>query len=183
MKQNLSSALILALIICTVAVFTPGQQQYSGGQVVSISNVPHVIVDTAPTTAVTGTFFQGTQPVSLAALPALVAGTAKVGITYPFTSCGTTAFSKPLQAMPTSATAIAVATTCLLSIDISNTTGGALTVTITDNQGSPITWLNAVSMAAGETRSYNFPNGKNFTTGIKVTASGAGITYSAEGLQ
>lgn len=33
---------------------------------VFIGNIPHVIVDSAPTTAVTGTFFQATQPVSLA---------------------------------------------------------------------------------------------------------------------
>ena len=39
----------------------------------------HVVVDTMPTVAVTGTFFQATQPVSLAALPTLAAGTNAVG--------------------------------------------------------------------------------------------------------
>jgi hypothetical protein len=41
--------------------------------------VGHVTVDAAPTTAVTGTFWQATQPVSVAALPALAAGTAVIG--------------------------------------------------------------------------------------------------------
>jgi hypothetical protein len=41
--------------------------------------IGHVIVDAAPTTAVTGTFWQTTQPVSLAALPALAAGSNVIG--------------------------------------------------------------------------------------------------------
>lgn len=51
----------------------------SGTQAVSLATLPaltagsavigHVVVDTAPTTAVTGTFFQTTQPVSLASAP------------------------------------------------------------------------------------------------------------------
>lgn len=41
--------------------------------------IGHVIVDTAPTTAVTGTFFQATQPVSIATAPVLVAGSAIIG--------------------------------------------------------------------------------------------------------
>ena len=38
-----------------------------------------VSIATMPTTAVTGTFFQGTQPVSVSALPALTAGAAVIG--------------------------------------------------------------------------------------------------------
>lgn len=41
----------------------------SGPVSVSVGNIPHVVVDTAPTTAVTGAFFQATQPVSLATAP------------------------------------------------------------------------------------------------------------------
>jgi hypothetical protein len=49
----------------------PGTQPVSGSVTATQatgSNL-HVVVDTAPTTAVTGTFFQATQPVSAAALP------------------------------------------------------------------------------------------------------------------
>lgn len=66
-------------------------QGVAGGtpQPVSLATLPalpagaavigHVIVDSAPSTPVTGTFFQATQPVSLATLPALVAGAAVIG--------------------------------------------------------------------------------------------------------
>jgi hypothetical protein len=180
---------------CLVVV---AQQQFSGGQAVTVSNFPGtqpvsgtfwqatqpVSIASMPSTPVTGTFWQATQPVSgTVSVNALPAGTAKIGTTYPYTSCGTTAFTKALQAMPTSSTAIASSTTCLLSLQVSNTTGGSLTVTVSDNQGTPINFLNGVTILAGESRQYNFPNGANFTTGIKVQASGAGITYAAEGLQ
>jgi hypothetical protein len=181
------SKLVVFLIVASIALGSVyaalAQQQYSGGQAVTISNVPHVIVDTAPTTPVSGIFWQSTQPVSLVSLPALAAGANKVGVTYPYTSCGVTPFTKALQAMPTSSTAIATATTCLLTLDMSNTSGGALTVTVSDNQVTPINFLNAVTMVAGEYREFSWPNGKSFISGIKVQASGAGMTYSAEGLQ
>ena len=45
-----------------------------------------VSLATAPTTPVTGTFFQATQPVSLATLPALTAGTASIGTIVPVTA-------------------------------------------------------------------------------------------------
>lgn len=186
MKRSRTKFFLGAVVLITLVAMglwaTP-QQQQSGGQAVTISNVPHVVVDTAPSTAVTGTFWQATQPVSLSALPALVAGTAKIGVTYPYTSCGTTSFTIALQAMPTSSTAVAAATTCILGMDISNTSGGSLTVTVSDNQGTPINWLNAVTLLPGETRTYNFSNGRKFTSGIKVQASGSGVTYSLEGLQ
>ncbi len=58
----------------------PATQPVSGS--VSVSNFPAtqpVSLATAPTTPVTGTFFQTTQPVSLATLPALTAGAAVIG--------------------------------------------------------------------------------------------------------
>src|ERR1700722_20409493 len=96
-------AVIVGLFLVGLLGGVFAQQQFSGGQSVSISGaLPaganaigsvtatqatgsnlHVAVDSAPTTAVTGTFFQGTQPVSLATAPALVASTAKIGETYP----------------------------------------------------------------------------------------------------
>lgn len=172
------------IVLAAIGIGNP-QQQFSGGQSVTVSNIPHVVVDTAPTTAVTGplTDTQLRATAVSVSLPALAAGTSKIGITYPYTSCGTTAFTKSLQAMPTSSTAIASSTTCLLGFDVSNTSGGSLTVTVTDNAGTPINWLNAVTLLAGETRTYQFAGGKSFASGIKVQASGSGITYSAEGLQ
>jgi hypothetical protein len=69
----------------TVAV-----SNFPGTQAVSLASLPalatgtnvigHVVVDTAPTTPVTGTFWQATQPASLASLPALAAGTNVIGV-------------------------------------------------------------------------------------------------------
>jgi hypothetical protein len=170
------------------------QQMQSGGQAVTVTSGTVSATqsgtwtvqpgNTANTTAWKVDGSAVTQPTSLASLPALAAGTAKVGVTYPYTSCGTTAFTSALQAMPTSSTAVAGATTCLLLLNISNTTAGALTVTVSDNAGTPVNFLNAVTLNAGETRTYAFaPGGAKFTSGIKMLASGAGITYTAEGLQ
>lgn len=189
-KSQVRKWAIVALLLVAVTAYgvaTVPQQQQSGGQSVSVTNVPHVIVDTAPSTVVTGPLTDAqlrasAVPVSFTQ-QALPAGTAKVGVVYPYTSCGTTSFTKALQAMPTVSTTIASATTCVLVFDISNTSGGSLTVTVSDNAGTPVNWLNAVTMLAGETREYSWPNGKNFASGIKVIASGAGITYSVEGLQ
>lgn len=170
------------------------QQMYSGGQAVTItsgtvtvqqSTASSLKVDLSGTnanaTALKVDPSAVTSPVSLAALPALVAGTAKIGITYPYTSCATTAFTEALQAMPTSSTAITTTTTCILQLTVSNTSGGALTVTVSDNQGTPVNFLNAVTLNSGETR--NYPAIGKFTSGIKVQASGTGITYSLEGVQ
>jgi hypothetical protein len=178
------SVLVFAVTIGSWLGKLKAQQMQSGGSAVTISNIPHVVVDTAPTTAVTGTFWQATQPTSLASLPALAAGTAKIGVTYPYTSCGTTAYTAALQAAPTASTVIAPATTCVLVLNLSNTSAGALNITVTDNQGTPVPFLNAVTLNAGETRTYPFaPGGAKFTSGIKMQASGVGIVYSAEGLQ
>ena len=189
---------IIAVSLCAAAInHALPQQQFSGGQTVSVSNFPAtqpVSIASMPSTPVTGTFWQATQPVSGTVTAnisgsinntafGLNAGTAKIGVTYPYTSCGTTAFTSALQAMPTSSTAIATSTTCLLVLNLSNTTGGSLTITVSDNAGTPVNFLNAVTMLAGESRTYSFPAGAKFSSGIKVAASGAGIVYSAEGLQ
>jgi hypothetical protein len=43
---------------------SPLQMDANGNLLIKLNVIPHVIVDTAPTTAVTGTFWQATQPVS-----------------------------------------------------------------------------------------------------------------------
>lgn len=76
--------------------------------------IGHVIVDTAPTTAVTGSFFQATQPVSAASLPlptgamqqtggtvALVAGSAVIGHTIADTGSTTAVTGNVTVVQPT----------------------------------------------------------------------------------
>ncbi len=171
------------------------QQQFSGGQAVTITSGTttvtqasganlHVNVDSAPTTAVTGTFWQGTQPTSLASLPALAAGTAKVGIVYPYTSCGTTAVTAALQALPTVATAVTGTTSCLLTLYLHNSSSStAYTVTITDGAGTPVPFMNGSTLNALETRTYTFDHGVKMTTGLKWNASNVAIVGAVEMLQ
>lgn len=198
-KRTILIAMVLFSLCALTAlgfVGNPPQQQTSGGAAVTVTSGTVTANqggtwtmqpgNTANTTAwlVTGT--GGNFPISGSISNTafgVSAGTAKIGITYPYTSCGTTSFTSALQAMPTSSTAIATSTTCILGFEISNTSGGSLTVTISDNQGSPVVFLSAVSIGAGETRTYNWPNGRKFTSGVKVQASGAGIVYALEGLQ
>jgi hypothetical protein len=61
-------------------------------QPVSVSNVPHVVVDTAPTTAVTGTFWQATQPVSNAGTFAVQAAQSGTWTVQPGNTANTTAW-------------------------------------------------------------------------------------------
>lgn len=181
MTNRMKWAVIAGILFGTFVVMI-GQQMQSGGSAVTVTsgtvtanagNGPSVAWKVDPSGV--------TSPVSLASLPALGAGTAKIGVAYPYTSCGTTAFTEALQAMPTSSTAITTTTTCVLQIALSNTSAGALTVTVSDDQGTPVNFLNAVILNAGETR--NYPALGKFTSGIKVQASGTGVTYALEGVQ
>lgn len=67
------------------------------------------------------------------------------------------------------------------SIDICNETAGALTVTITDNQGTPVEFLKDASIAAKATVSINFNNLRKFKGGIIWQASAAGLNGQLEG--
>lgn len=80
---------------------------------------------------------------------------------------------KPM-AVPTSSTAACDSTIWLDSITFTNTTAGSLTVTVADQQGSPITVLAAVAVPANsftvaKVWSYRMEGG------FKWTASGAGV--------
>jgi hypothetical protein len=187
------------------------QQQFSGGQTVTIggslpsgsnaigsvtatqatgSNL-HVAVDSAPSTAVTGTFWQATQPTSLASLPALAAGTNKVGIVYPLTGCGTTNYESGapagFAALAASTTTLTSTTTCLLTLIITNTGSASFTYYVTDGQATPVSILgssgNPITILPGERDEYTFSNGAKANSGVKLTASATTGAYYALGVQ
>lgn len=54
---------------------------------------------------------------------------------------------------------------------LSNFTGSAATVTLTDNQGTPLNMLNAVSIAANSTSLIVFPGGIFVDSGMQINAS------------
>jgi len=124
----------------------------------------------AVTQPVSGTFWQATQPVS---------GTVN---TVRKTACGNTVASQALAAVPTSPTVVFSATTCLEAVVMNNTTGAPLTVTVTDNAGTPINDVLTFSIPANSQLIQPL-FGVAFTSGMKWTASGAGVTGAAIGYQ
>ncbi len=115
---------------------------------------------------------------------ALPAGTNVIGIvnTIPKTACGNTVASQTLIAVPTSSTAVFTSTTCLMEVVMNNTTSGALTVTVSDNIATPINDILTFSIPAFS-QVIQPLWGQSFTTGVKWTASGAGVTGGMLGYQ
>lgn len=101
----------------------------------------------------------------------------------PGTTCTyLTMVSVPLQTIPTSTTTLISGTVCPTFLDITNTTAGSLTITITDLQGSPVTFLNAFAIPANSQLLqplYGLP----FTSGLTWKASGSGLTGGLVGFQ
>ncbi len=184
------------------------QQQFSGGQSVTISGALPTGANTIGAVTQSGTWtvqpgntanttawkVDGsavTQPTSLASLPALVAGTAKIGIAYPYTGCGTTQFESgsPLGfvALAATTTTVASSTTCVLTFIITNTGAASFTYYVTDNAGTPIPVIgssgNPITILPGERDEYTFTNGSKFNAGIKLTASATTGAYYILGVQ
>jgi hypothetical protein len=185
------------------------QQQFSGGSAVVVtsgtiiatqstgSNL-HVDVDTAlPTGSNTigAVNIAASQTVGLsagsAAIGSLTAGTALLGKTYPYTGCGTTQVESGspvgFAAMPTSSTSIETATTCVLSLVVTNTGASAYTYYFTDAQSTAVSVIgsaaNPITINAGERDVYTFPSGVKFNSGIKAAASNVAVSYYLLGIQ
>jgi hypothetical protein len=82
-----------------------------------------------------------------------------------------------MQAVPNSSTALVSSTFKVQTIFCANITAGAVTLTITDNQGSPVTYVPAVSMAANSIFMINSVTGLTFTSGLKWSASASTSIY------
>jgi len=101
-----------------------------------------------------------TQPVS---------GTLTV---VPKTSCGTTAYDSGMVALPTAATAVTATATCVNAIVFVNTTGAAQTVTVTDNQATPVAYVSSFQLPANSTFVYDL-NYARMASGVKWSAANA----------
>jgi hypothetical protein len=124
----------------------------------------------------------GTVNIAAAQAVGLNAGTNLIGKVVPLTSCGTTAFSQAWAAVPQANTAVTASTTCVQAIMFTNTNASAQTVTVTDNQGSPVTVIATYSIPGNSQVTFPF-NFAPFTSGIKWSAGGAGVTGSITGIQ
>lgn len=164
----------------------------------SAAVIGHVIADSGSTTAVTGNVAvtqatgtnlhtvvdSGTITAVTAITNALPTGSNVIGTvnTIPKTACGNTVASQALAAVPTSSTAVFSSTTCMMVIVLNNTNGSSATVTVSDNAGSPINDVLTFSIPANSQLIQPLW-GVAFTTGMKWSASGTGVTGAAIGYQ
>src|SRR2546430_3753226 len=136
-----------------VSIGTNGTVAIGAGSAV----IGHVIADTGSTTAVT-------------TLPSLVAGSALIGYTRAQNGCGTTNYEAGLQNLPNSSTSLTATTTCVLLVSFTNTTSGAVTVTMQDQttncNSAACQVLNAFSIPANSNLLLPL-YGTKFVSGIK----------------
>jgi hypothetical protein len=103
--------------------------------------------------------------------------TAFIVNTVPKTACGNTlASGSQLAAVPTSSTLVtSAATACVVAVVMNNTNGTPVTVTVTDNTGTPINDILTFSIPANSQLIQPL-YGAAFNLGLKWTASGSGVT-------
>jgi len=124
-----------------------------------------------------------TTPLNVAIGGALAAGTNIIGKTAPVTACGTTSYSQPIAAVPTSSTAITTTTTCIIAAYFNNTNSTAQTITLTDNAGTPVNIVGPAFSVPGLSNMTIPLFGIQASSGIKWSAGGTGVTGGVVGLQ
>jgi len=140
---------------------------------------------TQPVSGTVTTTPSGTQTVAgTVTVNALPTGSNVIGTvnSIPKTACGNTVASQALAAVPTSATAVFTSTTCLMAVILNNTNGSTVTVTVTDNAGTPVNDVLTFTIPANSQLIQPL-YGVAFTTGMKWSASGTGVTGAALGYQ
>jgi hypothetical protein len=152
-------------------------QGVSGGAALPASQSGTWTVQPGNTANTTAWLVTGTGGV----FPASQSGTWTVR-TVPLNSCGTTVASSALAAVPTSSTAVFSTTTCVQTLVLNNTTSGTVTVTVTDNQGTPVNDVLTFSIPP-YSQLIQPLGGVAFTTGVKWLASGSGVTGAIIGNQ
>ena len=99
------------------------------------------------------------------------------------TACGTTVYDSGIAALPTSSTAVTTTATCVNAVLFVNTTGSTQTITLSDNQASPVAYLSAFQIPANSTLVYDLHNAR-FANGIKWQATNAAsVNAQIVGLQ
>jgi len=121
--------------------------------------------------------------VNVGTFPALSAGTNTIGVVVPKTPCGTTVFSQPIVAVPTSTGSPTSTTTCVMRAYFNNTNASAQTVTLTDNSGTPLNSVGPAFSIPGLSNVVIPFDGIVFTSGVKWVAGGTGVTGALWGFQ
>ena len=173
-----------ALAVLFVAGSLLGQLNQSGGTGTAVSSTqsgtwPIQPGNTAHTTPWLASLSQGGNTAAVTASNALkidgsavtqpVSGTVNI---VPKTACGSTAYDSGITTLPTTSTALTATATCVSSIVFVNTTASAQSVTITDNQGTPVAYLSGFQIPANSTFVYDL-NSVKLSGGIKWSAVNA----------
>ena len=188
MKTKLA---VLGAVLLLALVFHVAQGQLApSGNTVQVSAALPTGSNVIGGVTQSGTWNVGTVASITAALPTgsnVIGGVTQSGTWNiagsPFTNCGATKFNVALVAVPTSPTAATATTTCLASLFFNNTTSGALTITVTDGQGTPVALVSTFSLPGYSTVGWSWPNGMQMTTGVKWNASASGVTGGMFGVQ
>jgi hypothetical protein len=146
-----------------------------GGNTAAVTAGGALKVDASATTQpVSGTVTAnqgGTWNVTVNA--ALPAGTNNIGLVtvIPKTGCGTTYVDSGAITVPTTSTAVTsfTATSCIEKIFVSNVTSSAVTLVVTDNQGTPVTYITGFSVPANSNMLLDM-GGIKFSSGVKWSA-------------
>ena len=88
------------------------------------------------------------------------------------TACGTTAYDSGIVTMPTTSTVVTATATCINAVVFVNTTASTQTITLQDNQASPVTYLESFQVPANSTLVYDLHNAR-LANGIKWQATNA----------
>ncbi|HEX2712013.1 MAG TPA: hypothetical protein VHM88_07295 [Candidatus Acidoferrales bacterium] len=104
----------------------------------------------------------------------LPAGTNAIGTVRvdPLTSCGTTVYDSGITTVPTTEAAATTSATCVQAIYVNNLTSSAQTLSIKDNQGTPVVYVNAFSLPANSNMLLTF-GGIKFSGGVRWVATNA----------
>ena len=181
MRNLWGVAAVLALL---VGGSLPGQLNQSGGTGAAVTATQSGSWtvqpgNTANTTPWLATLSQGGNAALVTASGALkmdgsavtqpVSGTVTM---VPKTACGSTAYDSGIVTLPTASTAVTATATCVNSILFVNTTASVQTITLSDNQATPVNYLSSFQVPANSTFVYDLQYVK-LALGIKWSATNA----------
>ena len=99
------------------------------------------------------------------------------------TACGSTVYDSGVATLPTSATAVTTTATCIDAVLFINVTGSVQTVTLSDNQPTPIAYLSSFQIPANSTLVYDLHYAR-LLNGVKWQATNASaVNAQIVGLQ
>lgn len=179
------AAVTLIVLLALSGIVSTAQQNVSGGGAVSIVQGGNTAIVSASgalkvdgsaiTQPVSGTFWQATQPVSgTVSVNALPTGSNLIGKVniVPLSGCGGVNYDSGLITLPTSSTVLTSTATCVQLMGFNNLTANAQTITVSDNQGTPVQVFSSYVIPANSQVVVRF-DGIKFLSGIKWQAGNA----------